>query len=822
MRFSFKYLWIYGGLIGLVVFLGLYRSFGIYGGTAIQLDKDAVKKHVIEIWQDLGVYDDSLYISVTQFQNRNLYSYIREHSEVRLSPSEINNQFQDLTGWQAVLMTRYESYTGINPDRFYDNTGLSKLILDQQGNILSMNVKSSFSPRLETRSDFDEYIDHLADTYFGVDQSSLAVAQLKKDGKESKIDFFENENWDSITIDWLLRERREINTYLFIRISNEVSDEGNYTIYITEMGLKQGEFDRHPTLINLDDLNFIVANVLYFLAAALFLYLLFRQLFRGEIIWKRVFFIGAVFSFLWMIWRVLVLFGLYKIMDIESVTSDLLIGVIFCLVIGTITSLGYITWESVARRQKQHQLPLFDAAWRGRFYFQETGLAIIYGYALAGMILGFFALGAYGLDIMTYISDGSGVGFIKPIAILPFLSIWINTWLFSWFVCFAVVGIVTSVLSEHIKNDLIIFILSVIVISFIFHQGGWIFSSTGSLTNQVALIAITAVPVIFALRYIGMFTTLTGWAVAYGIYLLIPFANSSSGEITGIFYAAAFLFLFPLAASIVAYFRAPSVEDLDVFIPEYQQRLAQQVHYEKEIQMAKDSQMTLLPQSPPECKGVDINGFFIPSLDVGGDYYDFNVKHTDAGQILQFTVADVSGKGMKAAMNAIFTSGLILSRLSENNPAEILSAANTILKDKTESQVFITCLQAEYNPARSELLFVNAGNCRPVLKRNGEVSEISSLDPRFPLGMKTDVIYKNTKIKLQSGDLLLFYSDGLPEAKSEQGEYFGDQAIFDFMMKLDADSLSSSEICNKFKKEILNFSNYELADDVTVIALKVE
>jgi serine phosphatase RsbU (regulator of sigma subunit) len=261
------------------------------------------------------------------------------------------------------------------------------------------------------------------------------------------------------------------------------------------------------------------------------------------------------------------------------------------------------------------------------------------------------------------------------------------------------------------------------------------------------------------------------------------------------------------------------------FVPEYEQRLKKQMRLEREFQIAKESQYALLPKSAPDIHGVDVKGFFIPSFDVGGDFYEHVVKEDDHGHgdELFVTVVDVSGKGMKAALTAIFTSGLLLSRVRSQDcdPAQIVSDVNRLLFERVERQMFVTCILAKYSVNTGLLEYVNAGHCQPILVRDGKAQLLTSALPRFPLGIRSSVTYKDSHTQLQQGDTVFFYSDGLPEAKSHTGELFDYNKVPDLCEKAVTEFRTSHEMCEFIKKHMLNYSNYELADDLTVVVMRV-
>jgi sigma-B regulation protein RsbU (phosphoserine phosphatase) len=115
----------------------------------------------------------------------------------------------------------------------------------------------------------------------------------------------------------------------------------------------------------------------------------------------------------------------------------------------------------------------------------------------------------------------------------------------------------------------------------------------------------------------------------------------------------------------------------------------------------------------------------------------------------------------------------------------------------------------------------NAGHCLPILKRGGKAEFIYTSEPRYPLGVLNNVSYVSIEIDLQEGDFLLFYSDGLPEAVNPEGERFGFDNLVSLVESMDTDDRSSNEISMDIKRRVQKFSDYQLADDTTIICLKV-
>jgi serine phosphatase RsbU (regulator of sigma subunit) len=345
---------------------------------------------------------------------------------------------------------------------------------------------------------------------------------------------------------------------------------------------------------------------------------------------------------------------------------------------------------------------------------------------------------------------------------------------------------------------------------------GRVSATTGSVMQDAIVMILYCAPLVIAYRYFGLMATLTGWwfgfmAVRLGVYIGSPDLFILSNGIQ-----LAFATAIPFIAGFLLH-RYGSDHIGKRFVPEYEERNNKQLRIEKEFQIAKDSQFALMPKLAPVCYASEVKGFFIPSFEVGGDFFDYQT----VGDELMITVVDVSGKAMKAAFSAIFTSGLLLSRVASKHPAQVLTDINPMLHERTDKQTFITCLLARYDFKSRVFRFANAGHCRPLLKRDGKVQYMNAPLPRFPLGFRADVTYAETDFQLQPGDVVMLYSDGLPEARNPKGVLFDYSGMEKLIGDIDTEALSAEQICDVIRQEILTFSNYDLADDMTVVVLKV-
>ncbi|WP_441000901.1 SpoIIE family protein phosphatase [Fodinibius sp. SL11] len=240
---------------------------------------------------------------------------------------------------------------------------------------------------------------------------------------------------------------------------------------------------------------------------------------------------------------------------------------------------------------------------------------------------------------------------------------------------------------------------------------------------------------------------------------------------------------------------------------------------EEELNIAKSIQKGLLPDPIPRSTELDITASNISSYQVGGDYYD--ILEAPENRLL-FAIGDVTGKGMPAALLMANLQAMLHVLL----PVDIsLSAAtgqiNDIIYQNTPSDKFITFFWGIFNPKNHQFQFVNAGHNPPILLRsdNNKVEELS--EGGLILGaMSTMTPYQEQTITLSKQDVLVFYTDGVTEAKNEDGtEEYGEERLFKCIKK--HRELSSQEIQNAIIKDVKSFSKDIQHDDVTIIVIKV-
>ena len=256
-------------------------------------------------------------------------------------------------------------------------------------------------------------------------------------------------------------------------------------------------------------------------------------------------------------------------------------------------------------------------------------------------------------------------------------------------------------------------------------------------------------------------------------------------------------------------------------------RVVEQETLRRDIALASDVQRRLLPDAPPRVECADFAAVSVPARRIGGDYYDF-VEMGD-GRI-GIALADVSGKGVAAAliMSVVQASLRIISSEGDVPPARLAARMNEFVYRSTPGNKYATFFYAQLDTERRQLRYVNAGHNAPYLLRAGRRSTADSTSPELEqlsaggtvVGMFPEMEYEEATVDLCLGDVLLAFTDGVPEAHNPANEEFGEERLQALLRQ--TAHLPAGEISARIAAEMNNWiRDAEQYDDLTFIVMKV-
>jgi serine phosphatase RsbU (regulator of sigma subunit) len=253
--------------------------------------------------------------------------------------------------------------------------------------------------------------------------------------------------------------------------------------------------------------------------------------------------------------------------------------------------------------------------------------------------------------------------------------------------------------------------------------------------------------------------------------------------------------------------------------------VADRVVMKRDLQIAREIQMWLVPAAPPPVPGMEIAFATRPANTVAGDYYDVFARSTteSAPETFLLAVADVAGKSIPAALlMASFQASLKALCTTPAPLAELVNGMNRYACTNSQGgRRFTTAFLAEFAPARRTLTYINAGHNVPLLRRAaGSIERLET--GGLPLGIQSDAKYQSATVTLQPGDWIIIFTDGLVEATNDRNEEYGEQRV---IAALNAGCSSTpSQMISQIMVglDIFVGNNLPLADDVTCMLVKAD
>ena len=255
-----------------------------------------------------------------------------------------------------------------------------------------------------------------------------------------------------------------------------------------------------------------------------------------------------------------------------------------------------------------------------------------------------------------------------------------------------------------------------------------------------------------------------------------------------------------------------------LWVPLLLMELRDKLDLKRDLEIAREIQFGLVPAGPLHRNSVSIHCFMRPANTVGGDYYD--MIDLDGDRIAA-VVADVAGKGMPAALLMALLQGSLRTLLAAGHRgADLMTKLNVYLWSSIPDNSLITLFYGELDTRTGDLFYVNAGHNAPILLRQAAPLE------RLPatalvLGIDPESSFESGQVRIDSGERLLLYTDGISEAFNPKEEEYGEERVVAFLQA--HTGMASAELIQELVKDVLRFCGAErVRDDMTLMVIARE
>lgn len=465
--------------------------------------------------------------------------------------------------------------------------------------------------------------------------------------------------------------------------------------------------------------------------------------------------------------------------------------------------------DSYAREAWPDRLRALDFIRRLTILNPYVGSALWHGVAVAGVLL---ALGALALGV-----PGStlslGDDFLSGVSYRPVVSSMADAIWFSAYITFGVVAAIGGLL--RLKRPRFAMVVPIVVLVLLSITPFSISTTWISVLYNL----LVGVVIVWAFNRMGAVTTVVGIGTALLVGVIMPGWMAMPAATAIDFIATVGIVA---ALLVVGYIGASSVmraEEREPYIPAYIIEHSEQQRLEREIEIARHVQMSFLPRAMPQVAGMDADAMCLPAYEVGGDYYDLIVLDEDRVAVV---IGDVSGKGIQAAFYMTLVKGIIQTLAgSETSPRSVLSRLNKVFFDVVPRGTFITLIYGVMDFRTGRFRYARAGH-HPLLVLRGDETEF--IRPNgMAIGFLGDDRFEDSleehELKLDIGDFLVLYTDGITEAVNIDREQFGEEGLVEALKG--ANDTTASDMMMRLREALDRFAAPEgRMDDMTMIVLR--
>jgi hypothetical protein len=513
---------------------------------------------------------------------------------------------------------------------------------------------------------------------------------------------------------------------------------------------------------------------------------------------------------------------------IEELSYDMVALVIFLLftiiVWPFFSIMGFGAWsvgESLGRERFNKIFTAVDSIFNRKFSTVNTANSLLNGYFAGFFILGVIALFIttamtffnVSIDIVDYGIASTLVPFLVPL-LAAISSGFLSELVFRLF------G--NLLLYKYLKSKWGSIFVSAILWT-IYAIAFWdVNISLSSMISEWIILYTCGLLLGYFFWKFDLLTVITANFTIVGVIQALPLVTSPAKSLCypGIF--SLLLLFLPVVFIVNGFIKKKEFLFEADLVPRHIKRITERARIAKELEIARQVQIKLLPGKPPEISGFEIEGICIPANEVGGDYYDFiPIDDTRLGIV----IGDVSGKGVPAAIYMTLTKGIIHSQVEKQlSPEQVLTRVNRSLYAMMDHRSFVTLFLGVFDVKNKTLSYSRAGHNPLLYFRRGDNRTVTLKPGGIALGIEKGQIFDRTikeeHIELKSGDLIVFYTDGFSEAMNKNLEEYSEKRLI-HVIQCWKDS-SVKEIIEKVVTDVRGFTQgYPQHDDMTMVVVKV-
>ncbi len=803
--------------IAITVFATFYRDVHYLGGLKVTLDKEQLKNKAKAFAKDLRIPTSNTTLVESIEANNPLLKQVQREFGFKKGNQILRNYLPGFSWrikWQKndrnnhMMSNRSEQEILHGSQITYDNHGN---LLEFSRNISDSTTLPSITPA-QARKKVIEFI-----TRFGTLQNLSDSSASNDTTKVLRYSFISGSNEQ---YDFKIERKIELphrTDYQYTWSGKSAYIDDPIEMNITISGNKVSDFKIKyiiPEKYTLDDTDVYKTTTVTFFYVLMFLliaYLAYKKIKSGEIGFKTAILLslitGVAFSF-----------HLYSMLIDESGVSLLL-----PLVLGTLFYSGavFIVWavsEAVTRDVWKEKFIPIDLISKGYIFHSRIGESILnglsggFGITVVWLILLLLAQSVK--NIWSVSIDTSVLSFFNSPS--PATSILVEAIYSSILLVAVFFNVIESGLRLRINSVSVILLLSGLIWAAINLNG------IHPIYYGISIEVIIGVLLMLIYFKTDVLTTLITLITFKALNIGLSLFTSGNTSLINSGYLFILLLIIITVVAVISIFTKDKIKDYNSIVPAFAKNITERQRLQRELEIARDVQMSFLPRTNPILEGLKVASKCIPALEVGGDYYDF--VYPDKNK-LGVIIGDVSGKGTQAAFYMTLTKGFLraLSK-SSDSPAKILKEMNSLFYENVDRGTFISMIFGLFDVEQKLFKIARAGH-NPVIVKNSKSGNAELLHPTgLALGLEKGIIFNRTiqeeTISFDSGDIFVFYTDGFPEAMDKKKVEFGEKALTELVEKYH--HLEVEEMADQMIAEVKKFiGNADQHDDMTIVIVKI-